>query len=133
MAIVIDASIAAAWCFEDEHAAAAERVLNDLPRVGGAIPALFWHEIRNVLIVNERRARIEPADSAHFLMRLRELRLLQDEGNEEESIMELARSHSLSAYDAAYLECALRRGDMLATLDRALATAAIAEGVSVIR
>ena len=132
MAIVIDASIAAAWCFEDEQAAAAERVLNDLPRVGGTIPALFWHEIRNVQIVNERRARIEPADSARFLMRLRILRLHHDNGHDEESVMGLARSHSLSAYDAAYLECALRRGDTLATLDRALATAAIAEGVSVI-
>lgn len=133
MAIVIDASIAAAWCFEDERAAAAERVLNDLPRVGGAIPALFWHEIRNVLIVNERRARIEPSDSARFLMRLRNLRLHHDNDHDEEAVMGLARSHSLSAYDAAYLECALRRGDILATLDRALAIAAIAEGVSVIR
>ncbi len=132
MAIVIDASIAAAWCFEDEQAAAAERVLNDLPRVGGAIPGLFWHEIRNVLIVNERRARIEPTDSARFLMRLRNLRLLNDEGHKEDSVMELARSHSLTAYDAAYLECALRRGDILATLDRELASAAVAEGVSVL-
>lgn len=132
MAIVIDASIAASWCFEDEQAAASERVLNDLPRVGGAIPGLFWHEIRNVLIVNERRARIEPSDSARFLMRLRNLRLHHDDDHDEESVMGLARSHSLSAYDAAYLECALRRGDILATLDRALATAATAEGVSVI-
>lgn len=132
MAIVIDASIAAAWCFEDEQAATAEKVLNDLPRVGGAIPALFWHEIRNVLIVNERRARIEPTDSARFLMRLRNLRLLNDEGHKEDSVMELARSHSLTAYDAAYLECALRRGDILATLDRDLASAAVAEGASVI-
>lgn len=132
MAIVIDVSIAAAWCFEDEDAAAAEKALNDLTRAGGTIPTLFWHEIRNVLIVNERRARIDPTDSARFLMRLRNLRLLHDEGHDEESVMGLARSHSLSAYDAAYLECALRRGDILATLDRALATAATAEGISVI-
>ena len=42
MAIVVDVSIAAAWCFPDEQAAAAERVLEDLPRIGGVIPGLFW-------------------------------------------------------------------------------------------
>lgn len=132
MAIVIDVSIAAAWCFPDEQAAAAERVLEDLPRIGGVIPGLFWYEIRNVLIVNERRARIDPTDSARFLMRLRNLHLLHDEAHDEDSMMALARGHALSAYDAAYLETALRRGDTLATLDRALASAATTEGVSVI-
>ena len=132
MAIVVDVSIAAAWCFPDEQAAAAERVLEDLPRIGGVIPGLFWYEIRNVLIVNERRARIDPTDSARFLMRLRNLHLLHDEAHDEDSMMALARGHALSAYDAAYLETALRRGDTLATLDRALASAATTEGVSVI-
>ena len=132
MAIVIDVSIAAAWCFPDEQAAAAERALHDLPRLGGVIPALFWYEIRNVLIVNERRTRIVQTDSARFLMRLRNLHLLRDEVHDEESVMTLARTHGLSAYDAAYLETSLRRGDILATLDRALATAAAAEGVPVI-
>ena len=132
MAIVIDVSVAAAWCFPDEEAPAAERALNDLPQLGGVTPALFWYEIRNVLIVNERRARIEQTDSARFLMRLRNLRLLRDETHEEASVMSLARAHGLSAYDAAYLETALRRGDILATLDRALATAARAEGIPII-
>lgn len=132
MAIVIDVSIAASWCFPDEEAGAADRVLHDLPRLGGVTPAIFWYEIRNVLIVNERRARIDRKDSARFLMRLRNLRLMPDEDHEEESVLALARAHGLSAYDAAYLETAMRRGDVLATLDRALATAANAEGVSVI-
>ena len=107
MAIVIDVSIAAAWCFPDEQAAAAERVLEDLPRLGGVIPWLFWYEIRNVLIVNERRARIDRTDSARFLIRLRDLRLLHDEAHDGDAMMALARGHSLSAYDAAYLETAL--------------------------
>ena len=44
----------------------------------------------------------------------------------------IARSHALSACDAACLETALRRGDSLAVPDRALASAAAAEEVSVI-
>lgn len=132
MAIVVDASIAAAWCFPDERADAAERVLDDLPRLGGVVPAVFRYEICNVLIVNERRGRIDQTDSARFLMRLRDLRLLRDDAHDEETVISLARGHVLSVYDAAYLETALRRGDSLATLDRDLASAATAEGVALI-
>lgn len=128
MAVVIDASVAAAWCFPDEPVAAAERALEDLSRHGGAVPAIFRYEIRSTLIVSERRGRIDRADSARFLMRLRDLRLLRD----EDAIMAFAREHGLSVYDAACLETALRRGDTLATLDRDLARAAVAEGVALI-
>jgi len=96
------------------------------------VPALFCYEIRNVLVVNERRARIEQTGSARFLMRLRDLRLVRGEDHEEASVMSFARAHGLSAYDAAYPETALRRSDTLATLDKSLAVAASAEGVSVI-
>ena len=132
MAIVVDASIAAAWCFPDEQADAAERAFDDLPRSGGVVPGIFTYEIRNVLIVNERRGRIDQAGSARFLMRLRALRLLEDDAHDDDTVMALARKHGLSAYDAAYLETALRRGDTLATLDRDLARAAAAEGVALI-
>ena len=96
------------------------------------IPGIFSHEIRNVLIVNERRGRIDQPGSARFLMRLRDLHLLQDDAHDEDTIMALARTHGLSAYDAAYLETALRRSDTLATLDKDLAKAASAERVALI-
>ena len=132
MAIVLDVSIAASWCFADEQSEAAERTLDELPRLGGVIPGIFRHEIRNVLIVNERRGRIDQAGSARFLVRLREMGLLQDDAHREDTVMVLARKHRLSAYDATYLETALRRGDSLATLDRDLANAAAAEGIALI-
>ncbi|MCY3672119.1 MAG: type II toxin-antitoxin system VapC family toxin [Alphaproteobacteria bacterium] len=132
MAVVIDASIAAAWCFPDERAQAAERVLDILPQTGGVVPGLFRHEIRNILIVTERRGRIDRIQSVRFLTRLRNLQLAQDDSHDEDTVLALARNRRLSAYDASYLETALRRGDSLATLDRALARAASAEGVAVI-
>ncbi|MCY3754066.1 MAG: type II toxin-antitoxin system VapC family toxin [Alphaproteobacteria bacterium] len=132
MAVVIDASIAAAWCFPDERAQAAERVLDILPQTGGVVPGLFRHEIRNILIVTERRGRIDRTQSLRFLTRLRNLQLAQDDSHDEDTVLALARNRRLSAYDASYLETALRRGDSLATLDRALARAASAEGVAVI-
>ena len=132
MAIVIDASVAAAWCFPDEQADTAERVLEHLLRTDGVVPSIFRRELRNVLIVNERRGRIDQTDSARFLMRLRALRLLHDDAHNEDAVIALARKHVLSAYDSAYLETAVRRGDSLATLDRNLARAASAESVALV-
>jgi predicted nucleic acid-binding protein len=45
--------------------------------------------------------------------------------------LHLARRHKLSAFDAAYLELALRTGLALATLDASLAKAAAAGGVAI--
>ena len=51
---------------------------------------------------------------------------------DEVTIIALARRHRLTVYDAAYLELALREALPLATLDKALAGTAGAEGVSLI-
>jgi hypothetical protein len=67
MPFVLDASIAACWAFEDEDhpraALALERILTDEARV----PGLWWFEVRNVLLVNERRGRISEVATASFL------------------------------------------------------------------
>jgi predicted nucleic acid-binding protein len=47
-------------------------------------------------------------------------------------ILRLARMHKLSVYDAAYLDLAQREAVPLATLDKLLADAALAEGVELI-
>jgi predicted nucleic acid-binding protein len=44
-------------------------------------------------------------------------------------VLSVAREHDLSAYDAAYLELALRKGLPLATLDTRLRNAARRAGV----
>jgi predicted nucleic acid-binding protein len=48
-------------------------------------------------------------------------------------IYSLARTYRLSAYDAAYLELAMREGVVLATLDESLSAAAAKAGVSIFR
>ena len=132
MPIVIDASLAASWILPDEHSPIAEQVLRDLPQEGGVVPDLFLHEIRNILVTNECRGRIQATDSAQFLLRLRNLQLYQDDMQDDQTVMALARKHGLTAYDATYLETALRRGDTLATFDHSLAEAANREHIAVI-
>ena len=129
MPFVLDASITACWAFDDEDhpiaALALERVRTDEARV----PSLWWFEVRNTLIVSERRGRLTESDTATFLHALARLRVTVDRRPEEADVLALARRRGLTVYDAAYLELARREGAPLATLDTALATAARTERV----
>ena len=90
----------------------------------GVVPGLWWFEVRNILIVNERRRRITESDTAAFLLSLSRLRIRVDRVPDENGVLRLARAHRLSVYDAAYLELAQREGLPLATLDADLRKAA---------
>jgi predicted nucleic acid-binding protein len=121
---VIDASLAAAWHFPDEQSETTAALLRALPGKGAIVPALFWFEIRNLLLMGERRQRTSVREVSLFLARLNRLPIEIDRSPLSETLMAAARSHGFTAYDAAYLELALRRALPLATLDRRLAAAA---------
>src|ERR1700760_287735 len=127
MPFVLDASIAACWAFDDEGHPAAALALGRIRSDEACVPSVWWFEIRNVLIVNERRGRITEADVALFLRSLSRLNVTIDRTPGESAVLALARRHRLSAYDAGYLELAQREQIPLATLDTALAGAAPAE------
>ena len=130
MALVVDASVAAAWCFDDESGSAgARRLLKRLNTETGLVPAIFWYEIRNVLLSRERRSGGESANAEVFMRRLEELDLEEVRGHRDDAVLDLARRHGLTIYDAAYLDLAIRRSASLATLDRRMAVAAKAEGL----
>jgi len=130
MPFVIDASTVLSWAFVDEKDpiadAAAERAVRDRPLA----PALWWFELRNGLIVNERRQRITAPATHAFLGRVRRIGIVLDREPDEAAVLHLARLHRLTVYDAIYLELALRRQVGLVTLDTALAKAARTAGVS---
>jgi predicted nucleic acid-binding protein len=132
MPFVVDASVVACWLLPDERhpiaAAAYKRIAVD----SAVVPALLWFELSNLLIVNERRGRLDPPKTAQALRLIRALPISIDTKVEGDALMRLARTHRLTAYDAAYLELAQRRGLPLATLDVALTSAARAEAVPLI-
>ncbi len=132
MPFVVDASVTAAWCFADESSGAADAALDRLTDNEAVVPALWWFEIRNILVVNERRGRIDQPDTVSFLAHLARLPVHIDREPDGEVVLAMARKHRLTAYDAAYLELARRLGGPLGTLDKALAAAARAEDVSLI-
>jgi predicted nucleic acid-binding protein len=129
---VLDASATLAWCFEDEGTVGAAAVLGRLRDQEALVPPLWLLELANGLVVAERRGRITRAESTRFLGLVAELPIRIDQTstlNLASSVMELARQYGLSAYDAAYLELALRLGQPLATLDERLRSAADRAGV----
>jgi len=132
MAFVLDASVAAWWAFDDEDHPLAARALDRLRAEPALVPALWWFEVRNVLVVNERRGRLTEAITAAFLRAVARLDIGIDRAPDGAAVLALARAHRLSIYDAAYLELAQRAAAPLATLDAALARAARGEGVALI-
>lgn len=123
---VLDCSVTMGWVFDDEKTDYTEAVLNSLAENKAIVPYLWELEVVNVLIVAERRGRITQAQTAHALSLLSSLPILMDTSAKHglTTISTLAREHQLSAYDAAYLELALREGAAIATLDKKLECAA---------
>jgi predicted nucleic acid-binding protein len=133
MPFVLDASIAVCWAFDDEEHPTARLALERLHIDAAIAPRLWWFEVRNALLVSERRRRLTDSDSGRFLQQLARLNVAMDESPDETGVLALARRYQLSVYDAAYLELAARRALPLATLDRKLEAAAEAAGVALLR
>ena len=133
---VLDASVALAWCFEDENTPSARQILARLREEAASVPATWPIEVANVLALAERRRRITPADSAEFIAKLEDVAILVDGETSSRAfgkVLDLAREERLMAYDAAYLELAMRLGVPLASKDADLCNAAQRLGVSVLR
>ena len=127
MTFVADASVAAAWVLPDKEAAIADLALERLGEETAKVPDVFWHELRNLLLSAERRRRIDARHADVSMARLRRLRIRRAVEADDLAVMALARTHCLTAYDASYLALAIREGCALASLDRRLNEAAVAE------
>lgn len=129
MSLVIDASVLAAWFLAERSDPRVEMAFDTVTRIETLAPNLLYYEIRNALLVSERRNRITETMSLAFLRNLALLPIRLEPAGDDASLMTLARKRKLTVYDAAYLELAKREALPLATLDRGLEKAAIAEGV----
>ncbi|MXY25803.1 MAG: type II toxin-antitoxin system VapC family toxin [Acidobacteria bacterium] len=125
---VLDASVAAAWLFDDEDNPRANAALERLETELALVPQLWHLEVRSALIGAERRGRMRADEVDECLRRIEELPVETDTKLNVGVSFALARAHRLSIYDATYLELALRADAPLATLDKTQAAAAVAEG-----
>jgi predicted nucleic acid-binding protein len=135
--LVLDASVTLSWLLRDasgKDEPYAFGVLHSL-RSGDAecfVPVTWGLEVANVIARGEAKGQVTEAQSESFLAMLRDLAVRVDAisaGQALSDTLQLARRHKLSAYDASYLELALRSSQPLATLDADLRRAADTAGV----
>jgi len=130
---VLDSSIALQWFLEDESdrdkSLAILRAITDEYRP--VVPYLWFYEISNTILMQVRRKRIELSKGIQYLQIIDDM-LIDIDPPDSTAILSLARlahTHSLTSYDAAFLELAMRLQLPLATNDKALEKAAIAVSV----
>jgi predicted nucleic acid-binding protein len=129
--LVIDASLASAWCFPDEHTDYANGVLQAISDSSEAVaPRLWAYEIRNSILMGLRRGRIARSDAEEFLDSLADLNIHLVDPISYDAVFKLAELNGLTVYDAAYLDLAVHEGAQLASLDGALQKAAMKAGIS---
>lgn len=132
-AFVLDCSITLAWYFKDEANTYADSIRDHFYLAEAFVPAIWPLELANALLTGERRKRSTQSQASRWMGYLDSLPITIDYALSPrtlQDILSLARAENLSAYDASYLELAIRRGLPIATLDDKLMTAASAVGIS---
>jgi predicted nucleic acid-binding protein len=132
MSFVVDASIAGSWFLPDEATTLTTALARRMADSGAAAPNLLWHEVRNLHVSAWRRGRLPLSAFEAQLDALEGLPLRDSGRGDGRLVTRLARQHGLTSYDAAYLAVAMANDLPLASLDKALRTAARAEGVALL-
>ena len=133
---VADASIAIAWVHPAQATDTTQAILQSVAR--GAtihVPALWPLEVANALLVLTRRGKLKRQERQTAIGWLQCLPVRIDHDMASMAfrrLSELADEHTLSVYDAAYLELAQRRSLPLGTKDGPLRRAALTCGVEVL-
>ena len=133
--IVIDAAVALAWVFPDEHNAAADAILESLEHQAVVVPANWSVEVADALAVGEQTGRITEARVQRFVTLLETLNVVEYACEPASAVGRrgsLCRDYGLTAYDAAYLDLAMREDLPLATFDSRLRRAARKAGVTLL-
>ena len=133
--IVVDASVALAWCLADEQDDVADAALARVELEGALAPAHWPLEVANGLWSAERRGRLTEEDvlKAMRLLVALDIDIVPVELSTAGGVIETARERGLSVYDACYVDLARVRGVDLATIDGDLAKAGANAGVVVVR
>lgn len=135
MSVVLDSSVTLAWLYSDELTDPVRQVFERVTATRAWVPALWRLEVANSLHMAVRRKRIDAAFRDASLADLALLNIGTDPDTDAfawSTTLELAQSHGLTVYDAAYLELAQRIALPLATLDEELRAAGRAVGVALL-
>ena len=131
---VIDNSVVSGWLLQNQATAYSDAVATLLQTRRAVAPPLLRLEYTNVLRTACKRQRLSAEQAYEMLAMLGELPIdLDSSVSTGPQLLDLALRHDLTAYDATYLDVALCRGAPIATQDAALANAARAAGLGVVK
>ena len=130
---IADSSVGLAWVHFSQATPETNGLLAEA-RAGTpvVVPALWFAEVANGLLVLKRRGKLTTAELKSCLLNIDSMSLTVDEPSIRAAVRgtpDLADAHGLTLYDATYLEAAIRLGLGLATRDVPLKRAAKACGV----
>lgn len=136
-AFVLDASVTLAVLLEDESSPYADAVIEFLKREEAVASRIWPLEVANAILTAVRRGRILAADAPLLVGAMNGLRVDVDRETADAplalAVVNFGIAHGLTAYDASYLELAIRRALPLATIDRRLRDAASAAGIPILQ
>lgn len=130
--LVLDSSAILSCLLPDEVNEKGGILLDELAIHGAHVPNLWTLEVGNSLLVAEKRKRIDRTTRLALLKALSDLPIKVDPHTSDYAFNKtsaLAEKYGLSVYDAAYLELSLRLKGRLASCDKALIDAAVANQV----
>lgn len=121
MAFVADASVTAAWFIASQATTYTDRLLKRIPDEEVYVPGIWPAEFTNIFLVLERRGKLTDEQVLTILRLASRYPIIVDTGTVSlAKIHRLSEQFSLTAYDAMYLELALRLDLALCARDGAL-------------
>ena|SRR5215203_4434881 len=134
---MLDVSVALSWFFDDEFSSHSESIAGIMPRSQALVPIVWPLEMANGFLTAFRRGRLPETKAPALIGALDRLRVDIDRGIAPEFLFQttltIGIAHRLSAYNASYLELAIRRGLPIATQDERLLQAAGAAGIGILQ
>ena len=133
---VIDSSVGIGWIHPSQSTELTMELLEEVKNGTAVYVPALWHlEVANGLLVAVRRKLMTESQRELGLALLSQLRIIIDDETNRlafSTVSELAIKHSLSVYDAAYLELARRKSLPLGTRDEPMRVAAKKSGIKVL-
>ncbi len=130
--VVLDASATGPLFLNDETSDALPGLARALSDGGVLVPAHWLLEVGNLIRLARIRDRLDEIGERDAMSVVQAMTIEAEPTSAVVlfgDLWELAVKHKLTIYDASYLELALRTGSPLATNDKALMRAAMAERV----
>ena len=134
MPFVLDNSVVTGWYIPDQATTYTQAIAARLETDRAIVPALWQIEFANVLKTACTRGTLSLENAREIVDAMTTLPIEVDSGAAPgpRQLLELAMRYSLSSYDAAYLELAMRHGLPIACQDAKLREAALQAGVAVL-